>query len=145
MWLGGANEVQNFKFQWPGAHHHARFMGKELYILKMDLLKDQLSFLTVNEKDQISQLAIFTALYQAIWFLQCNVAVSAPYSTLQCFDQMVKFTEFNLHLAFTICDILVNHTWYLSESWVVVSLVDEDCPEEERRAVADQLLANPRP
>ena len=38
VWLGGAKEVKGFKFQWPGAYHHARFMAKSLYILKIDML-----------------------------------------------------------------------------------------------------------
>ena len=35
MWLGGV--VENFQFQWPGPVHHARFIAKAIYYLKMQL------------------------------------------------------------------------------------------------------------
>ena len=111
----------------------------------MEMIKRDISFLLPEEEEQISQLALFTALYQAVWFLQCNLSASAPYSTLVSFDQMLKFSEFEPHLAFTICDSIINHTWYLSQPWVIASLVDQDCPDEERKAVASRLLATPRP
>ena len=38
VWLGGVDEVPGFKFQWPGAYHHARFLAKSLYLLKLDML-----------------------------------------------------------------------------------------------------------
>ena len=38
VWLGGVGEVPRFKFQWPRAYHHACFMGKNLFILRIELL-----------------------------------------------------------------------------------------------------------
>ena len=132
MWLGGMGRVAKFKFQWPGAFHHARFMSKALYILKMDLLRDQLSFLTPDQKDQISQLARFVGVYFSQWFLKCAIVSSAPYQALLSFKQMIEFSEFDIGLAFTVLDSLFRHTWYLTEQWVIVCLVDDDCPDVEK-------------
>ena len=145
VWLGGAKEVKGFKFQWPGAYHHARFMAKSLYILKIDMLNAQFNFLTLVQEEQVSQLALFVAVYFGVWFLQCGVASSAPYRTLTMFEQMINFSEFDNHLAFTVMDSMRRHTWYITEQWVVVCLADTECPEKERKAVASALADTPRP
>ena len=61
------------------------------------------------------------------------------------FQQMLNFTEINPHLGFTVIESITNHTWYLTEQWVIASLADEDCPAEERKAVATALSQTPRP
>ena len=144
VWLGGKDKVAKFKFQWPGAFHHARFMSKALYILKMDLLRDQLSFLTPEHKDQVSQLARFVGIYFSKWFLKCAIVPSAPYQTLLYFKQMIDFSEFDIGLAFTVLDSLFRHTWYLTEQWIIVCIVDDECPDVEKEAVAKALCHTPR-
>ena len=128
--------MTGFKFQWPGAFHLARFMAKSLYILKMDLMKTQITFLSQNQKQNISQLATFVGVYFFRWFLRSAVAPAAPNLTLISFKQMLDFSEFDPGLAFTVLDSIMKHTWYLTEEWVVACLADEDCPDSERKAVA---------
>ena len=48
MFLGGA--VDGFKFQYPGAHHHARYMAACIYMLKMALLMRKITWLLDKEK-----------------------------------------------------------------------------------------------
>ena len=144
VWLGGIDRISEFKFQWPGAFHLARFMAKDIYILKMDLLKDQLTFLSIEQKKQISQLAIFVGVYFSRWFLKCAIAPSAPYLALNSFKQMIDYSEFDIGLAFTVMDSMLNHTWYLTEQWVIVCLADDECPNEEKEAVAKALHNTPR-
>ena len=107
VWLGGVSKVSNFKFQWPGAFHLARFMAKNLYILKMDLLKNQIRFLSGEEREQISQLAIFVGVYFSRWFLKCAVAPSAPKLALLSINQMLDFSVFDPGLAFTVLDSIM--------------------------------------
>ena len=144
VWLGGIDQVSEFKFQWPGAFHQARFMAKSIYILKMDILRDQLTFLTRDQKEQISQLAVFIGLYFSRWFLKCAIASSAPYQAILSFKQMIEFSAFDIGLAFTVLDSLFRHTWYLTEQWVIVCLVDDSCPDDEKKAVAMALYNTPR-
>ena len=90
-------------------------------------------------------MALFVGCYHSVWFLQCAVASAAPYNTLMCFDNMLKFTEFDLHLGFSVLDSILRHTWFLTEQLVVLSLTDEDCPEQERKALAQALAITERP
>ena len=145
VWLSGVKEVAGFKFQWPGAFHHARFMAKSLYILKLDLLTTQCDILSKEEEQQVGRLALFVGVYFGKWFLQCGLASNAPYRTLSTFEQMLNFSEFDIELAFTVMDSMRRHTWYLTQQWVVVSLADTNCPEEERKGVASALANTPRP
>ena len=144
VWLGGVSAVEGFRFQWPGAFHSARFMAKDLYLLKMDLLSSQLSFLTKEEKENIAQLARFIGVYFSRWFLKCALASAAPYQSLVSFGQMIDFSVYDPGLAFTVMDSMNRHTWYLTEQWVVVCLVDGKCPVKERKAVAKALHKTPR-
>jgi hypothetical protein len=117
---------------------------KDLYVLKMDLLSSQLSFLSKVEKENIAQLAIFIGVYFARWFLKCALASAAPYTSLVSFGQMIDFSVYGPGLAFTVLDSTNRHTCYLTEQWVVVCLVDDNCPVKERKAVAKILHKTPR-
>ncbi len=50
------------KLRKPGALHHARFMSKAIYFLKMCMLSTRLE-LTDEELDQITRMANFIALF----------------------------------------------------------------------------------
>ena len=145
VWLGGVEEVTDFKFQWPGAFHHARFMAKSLYILKLDILSTQINILSEEEKDQVARLAMFVGIYFGVWFLQCGLSSIAPYKTITTFEQMLNFSEIDIQLAFSVMESMRRHTWYITQQWVVVCLADTHCPEEERKAVATALANTPRP
>ena len=71
IWLGEYKEMRDFRFQWPVAFHHARFMSKAIYMLKLDILSPQLNFLTEDQKKKISDMAQFVSVY----VLQCVKAV----------------------------------------------------------------------
>ena len=78
------------------------------------------------------------------WFLKCAIVPAAPYRLLLSFKQMLEFSVFDMGLAFIVYNSLQNHTWYLTEQWVIVCLIDEDCPDNERDAVAKALYNIPR-
>jgi len=59
IFLGGS--VKDMKFRAPGAMHHARWMAKAIYALKMVLFQDQLT-LTAREKSGLTELSLFVAL-----------------------------------------------------------------------------------
>ena len=61
LWLGGV--VDNFQFQWPGPVHHARFMAKAIYYLKMQLTSRHVAIFTESEKVEISLMAEFVGVF----------------------------------------------------------------------------------
>ena len=73
--LGG--NVTNFKFKLPGPDHHARWMSKCLYILKIKLLSNQFK-LFEDEIRQVTDLAEFIILFYAKFWFVTPLAKSAP-------------------------------------------------------------------
>ena len=108
VWFKGAEAVPGLKFQYPEAFHHARFMSKAIYILKLDILDHQLNILTDEEKEQVSRLALFISYFYGVMFLSSPRPEAAPWSTLLSFEQMVNFTEVDLAIGFTVCDSMRN-------------------------------------
>ena len=108
-------------------------MAKSLYVL--DMITTKCNILSKHEKEQVGRLALFVGVYFGKWFLQCGLASTVPYRTINTFEQMLNFSEFDIELAFTVMDSMRRHTWYLTQQWVVVCL-----EEEERKGVATALV-----
>jgi hypothetical protein len=49
IYLGGSFPHRNFYLRKPSAIHHARFMSKAIYLLKMELMSERID-LTVEER-----------------------------------------------------------------------------------------------
>ena len=70
---------EDFKFQWPGAFHHARFLAKSLYILKLEMLSTQIYTLSEEEEmDQVVCLALCVGIYFGVWFFSVVCPVLHP-------------------------------------------------------------------
>ena len=66
QYLGGS--VKNFKFEIPGADHHARWMSKVIYSLQLALLSDQY-ILKPEVMSKILECASFQSIiYCKYWF-----------------------------------------------------------------------------
>ena len=64
--LGG--KVEGFTFKMPGADHHARWMSKDIYILKIRLLS-KIFRISVEELDKITQVTEFVVLFFVKYWL----------------------------------------------------------------------------
>ena len=65
--LGGERE-KGFTFKVPGADHHARWMSKGIYYLKMFLLSHQFR-LSEEEREQVRRIVIIVIInYARAWF-----------------------------------------------------------------------------
>lgn len=80
IFLGGDTE-HKFKIRPPGAMHQARWMAKVIYSIKISLLSSQF---TISNKDKTALLDVclfIVTSYVKPW-LQCNLAIKAPYQDL---------------------------------------------------------------
>ena len=134
LYLGGA--VPSFKFQYPGAHHHARYMASCLYILKMTLLLDKLTWLKEVEREEVRIMAEFISVFYVIWWLKAYVGVKAPMNDLIAIKQMKMYSKYKQLTATTCLASWGRHTWYLTEELVVLSLADTTCPFRDDIAAA---------
>ena len=70
-----ARDETEFRMKKPGATHHARFMGKSLYILKIFILSHLFARLTPRQTDLIQRLTLLiVTLFGIFFFLQSSLA-----------------------------------------------------------------------
>ena len=120
--------MANFKFQYPGAYHHARFMSQAIYMLKMQLLSKQITWLSPEEKEEITMMSEFLSVFYVVWWLQGYLSASAPMNDLRAMFQMRGYKRYNQLVSDTCLASMRLHTWYLTEELVVFCLADEECP-----------------
>ena len=81
LFLGGAmpEERKASPIHAPGAHHHARWMSKVIFTIKIALFQDQLTdFYSEEHLTMITSLAVFLAtFYSKMWLLSTNSADAA--------------------------------------------------------------------
>ena len=120
LFLGGA--VPNFRFQYPGAHHHARYMASSIYMVKMALLVNKITWLDNKEKKEVSEMAEFICIFYVVWWLQGYIGVKAPMNDLKAINQMRMYRKFKKVVAEACLDSWKRHTWYLTEELVILCL-----------------------
>ena len=141
VWLGG--KVESFKFRRPGADHHARWMSKAIYNLKLRLLSEQFDLDTKQQED-VKIIAEFCGLFYVKAFLKCPLPCSAPRNDLVFMSEVLHWRLLHPRLAFTVLKSCYVHLWYLTPQMVVVSLLDEGYTADEREAMALQLYYTER-
>ena len=144
----------NFNFRAPGAHHHARWMSKVIYTLKIALFKNQLLQLGNFEKEQlvkIETLAIYLCLfYVKYWFCATN-ATNAPHNDLNLLKLLEKGEK--MFEGSTIYKSMVSkskikmekHLWYLSERLVPLAFFSSQVPGKVKQDMAKRLKKYSQP
>ena len=111
IFLGG--KIDNFKFRLPGPDHHARWMSKEIYCLKISLLLNQYE-LDEDTKAKLIECAKFQAIvYIKYWFL-CPFAAAAPLLDLEYYEKLLRWKTIFPKQAFNLMTLARKHFWYLS-------------------------------
>jgi len=101
----------------PGATHHARWMSKALYSLKIWMFRGQFK-LTIKEEKGLRNICIFIVrIYFKAWFTAPNPIVSSNHDLhfLQLLDQ---YETVNKSIANATRKKFADHLWYLSEELV---------------------------
>ena len=76
VFLGGSMKT-NVKFRAPGAMHHARWMAKALYCMKIYMFQDQF-VLTAPEKKGVTDISLFVSLIYGQYWNKCPLTERAP-------------------------------------------------------------------
>ena len=143
VYLGGdlPEKMPEFKLHKPGAYHHARWMSKVLYVLKLAMLKPCF----VKDIAKIRALALFYSVYYAKAWLTCMFAAEAPLQDLTFIKEMEeicctkgKWPEEFQKMAKAALNKMKCHTWYLSERLVGLSLFSDnvDIPTKDKMRLA---------
>ena len=141
VWLG--HSVENFKFMQPGPDHHARWMSKAIYAMKLSLLETQF-MLTPEEQTSIRRLASFVGLFYAKGFLEASLNTSAPRNDLKFMCDVSLYGEYDQPVSDACMDSCRRHVWYLTPQLVVLALADDGLPPNERESIAKKLFETHR-
>ena len=135
----GRKKGYTYSLQRPGADHHARWMSKSLYIIKMALLHHQLPDLHWQTKKKIDKMALFVVfVYLKSWFNAPSLT-SAAENDLNLYKSLQKFKSVHKKVSSSTSTVLNRHTWYLAEELIPLSLFDDNIPLDKRTLLATKI------
>ena len=105
--LGG--KMENFTFKLPGPDHHARWMSKCIYFLKMQLLSKVFKMTEEEEKETEKMTEFIVLIYARYWFTT-PLASSAARNDLDFMSSVHKSSLTNISLAWNVMKSCYRHT-----------------------------------
>ena len=156
LFLGGPKleKIAVTTIKAPGAYHHARWMSKVLYTLKIALFRHQLGEVYAPEDlDNMYNLSIFISIFYVKAWLTCTDASSAPSNDLELMKKFLKAEEKiktnPSSYPSTFSDLirvarekLQNHMGYLSERLVPFALFSDHVTLIMKKKIKDAMLKN---
>lgn len=133
IFLGGI-PPRGIKFKRPGANHHARWLAKAIYCLKIFIFRAQFfqSARSSREVTKLRQICIFIILfYVKIWF-NAPYAITAPQQDLSLMQRLIQFQVTHPNEAKAALGKLRRHLWYLTEKLAVLAFFDPTVPNDTK-------------
>ena len=136
----------------PGAFHHARWMARVIYTLKIALFRSQVSHIFSEEvMEEISSLALFFAVFYSKMWLTCTNAANAALVDLRYINLLAKVAEKAAKnpsawsvlfedLMTAAHGKLEKHLSYLSERLLPLCLVSDEVGMAEKNAIRRVML-----
>ena len=133
----------------PGAQHHARWMAKIIYTLKIAIYKDQLKNIFASEfLENIEILAIFLSIFYVPYWFAVPSATDAPLLDLEMLSTLemasLKTSGLLNSIVLASFEKMKKHLWYLSERLVLLSLFSPKVQEETKRSIVKKLKSYKR-
>lgn len=139
IFLGGA-DPENIRFRAPGADHHARWMSKALYSLKIFLFASQVN-MHQSVKNGLRDFCLFVVLiYTKSWF-HCVRPLEAPKQDLDFLKAIRQFDQIDRQISSAVLRKIRGHLWYLSPETIALSFFDDNVTLEEKRQLSHKLNA----
>lgn len=140
--------IVQFHMEQPGAFHHARFMAKAIYYIKMLMVLPQLKdkmLVTLEQVDQIERMSSFVILLYGQYFLRTAMTAAAPRNDLQFWRNVKRYSCVDKEISEAVEDSIYRQMYYLTEELVVLALCDENTPHAEKDQIVQKLIQSDRP
>ena len=135
IYLGGT-PPRGIRFKAPGAIHHARWMAKALYSLKIWMFRGQFR-LTAREERGLCDICLFIVrVYVRAWF-NAPLASHSPKNDLHFFQQLSSYD--NTAITKVAGHKFAGHLWYLSEELIALAFFDDDLSADTKRAMVKSI------
>lgn len=122
---------QKFSFKAPGATHHARWMSKIIYSLKIFLFRQQFQ-LSDDEISNIKEMVLFASLIYVKAWIESPLASDAPVNDLAFFKKLHEYAAVSETVSNAAIGKFENHLWYLGPELVVLSLFSNKVLPKEK-------------
>ncbi|KAE9521836.1 hypothetical protein AGLY_017771 [Aphis glycines] len=137
IFLGGVPS-QGLSFKIPGAIHHARWMAKAIYCLKIYIFRKQFD-LKQREEISISSICVFIVkLYVKVWF-KASLTSCAPLQDLTFLKDLIKYQSVDKSISDISIKKMCGHLWYLSPEAAAFSFFDDDVSAETKKKMITAL------
>ena len=131
IFLGGL-PARGIHFMAPGAMHHARWLSKIIYSLKVWMFRSQFKLTSFEQKVLRNMYIFAVVIYLKAWFT-APLAACAPYSDLYYYKQ------YDEAISKAICKKLEHHLWYISKYLVGLAFFDSDVQSETKQRMVNAL------
>jgi hypothetical protein len=136
MFLGGSGLNRGKSFRAPGPTHHARWMGKGIYALKIFLFRQEVK-LTRREAREITEFALFVSLIYIRHWNEAPLGIRAPYNDIELLSVLKEYP--NQTLAVKASTAFCRHLWFLSEHLVATAFFDDRVTTETKERMVQNL------
>lgn len=130
------------KFAPPGPIHHARWMAKAIYSMKIFLFREQLrtrKLISNREENGFRDVCVFLALlYIKAWY-GCKSAIHAPHNDLNFIKLAIDYATINIEVSNMVLKKISNHLWYLSDEALGFSFFDSSVPIDIKKKMVEAL------
>lgn len=118
-------EVEEIKFYKPGAFHHARWMSKAIYCLKMYIFRDSCKLSAEDEKS-FQDIALFIVFVYVPFWYSAPLAAAAPNQDLEFIKSVYRYRTIDKNLSDAVLGKFRNHLWYFSPEAAALSFFDKN-------------------
>ena len=132
------------KIHWraPGPVHHARWMAKLIYGIKIFLFRDQKDIfnLTKKEENQLQRFVQFGALlYTKVW-TEAPLAAEAPSNDLALWIDLGKYQCIDREISLAAREVLERHLWYIADETVGLALFSNRVSAVEKAKIVAGMM-----
>nr|CAR82250.1 hypothetical protein [Cotesia congregata] len=137
----GTIDTKKVYFHKPGAFHHARWMSKAIYSLKICIFRDILDIDDETKKNLLDICLFIVFIYVPFWF-EAPLAALAPNQDLRFLKAVYQYKTIDKQISEAVLNKFKNHLWYLNGETAALSFFDENISFSIKRKMVKALENN---
>lgn len=122
----------------PGAFHHARWLAKAIYVLKIWMFREHIK-LTRSEEAGLREVSLFIVLIYSRTWVEAPHACDAAVNDRSLLDDLVRYSALNEKISKAALITFRRHLWYLGTDLVGFSLFSAKVTTDEKRDIVKQM------
>lgn len=134
----GKTPSRGLKIKAPGAMHHARWMSKAIYSLKIFLFRNEFE-LTKKEEKALCEISIFLIkIYADAWFTS-PLPIKAPFCDFNFLIKLHEYAKYDSEISKIASEKFCRHLWYLGSEAVAFAFFDSSVSSETKAKMVERL------